>query len=404
MNYIELFLSAFSSLRSNILRTSLTMLGIIIGIASVIIILTLAAGATASITSSISSLGSNLIFIIPGGQQRGPVQGANIVTTLTLEDMQAIARVPHVAAISGIVNRQLQVVADGQNTSVSILGVTADYQTVQSTTTTEGMFISTADVDGMTRVAVLGPQVVTDLFGEGFDPVGRVVNIASKPFFVIGVTQAKGGGSFSNPDDTVYVPLTTAMRILFGQNFLSSIQLTTDNPQNVDSTIASIKNLLLQRHRITDSNLADFRILSSKDTLNILNTVTGLLTSVLAGIAAISLLVGGIGIMNIMLVTVTERTHEIGLLKAIGAKRRDILTQFLIESIVLTLSGGIVGMVIGILFSFFLAKFILQIPFIFQITSIILAVGVSTLVGVVFGIYPAQRAARLSPIDALRYE
>jgi len=403
MNYLELFLTAITALRSNVLRTALTMLGIVIGIASVILIVAIAQGATASITSQVSSLGSNLLTISPGTQSRGPVSSGNSVKTLTYADAQAIEQLPHVAAVSATVSTSQQVVANGQNKNLTIQGIQEGYQTSQSLTIAQGRFISTDDEAGLARVAVLGPTVVTDLFGEGANPVGQSVEIGSKFFRVVGVTQAKGGSGFSNPDEAVYIPVTTGMTILLGQNYVSNIQVSVDDANEVSNTSDAITNLLLERHKIADKANADFSVQNSQSALTTLNTITNLLTIMLAGIAGISLLVGGIGIMNIMLVTVTERTKEIGLLKAIGAMRSDILTQFLIESIVLTLSGGIIGIIIGVSLAFVVTK-IVSIPFVISIYSILLAVGVSTVVGVLFGIYPAQRAAKLSPIDALKYE
>ncbi len=402
MNYIELFITALLALRANILRTALTMLGIIIGIASVILIISLAQGATSSITSQISSLGSNLIFVVAGSFTPG--QPPTSSTTLTYADAQAIAKLRHIAAISAVAQTKQQVVANGLNTNVSINGVQEGYQVAQNITMDKGVFISADDENGLARVAVLGPQVVKDLFGEGVDPKGQSIEIGNKFFRVIGVAAAKGSSGFSNPDDSVYIPVTTAQTILLGQNYVSEILVDADDPSQVDKTNDAIVQLLTDRHKITDPKLVDFTMRTAKDALTTLNAVTGILTAMLAGIGGISLLVGGIGIMNIMLVTVTERTKEIGLLKAIGAKRKDILTQFLIESVVLTLAGGVVGIALGTSLAYLLSTFALHVPFVFQASSVMLAVGVSTLVGVTFGIYPAQRAARLSPIDALRYE
>lgn len=403
MNYVEIFRTALAALRSNIMRTALTMLGIIIGIASVILIISLAQGATAAITNQISSFGTNLIFIIPGsGNQNGPPISTN---TLTYDDALEIAKLPYVSAVTPLVSRQYQIVADGLNINATVQGVAEGYEIVQSVTMDKGSFISLDDVNGLGRVVVLGSKVAVDLFGEGFDPVGETITINSKPFRVIGVAAEKGGmGIGGSPDDSVYIPVTTAQTILIGQNFVQNIQVDADSPGQVGPLRDEINQLLLDRHKITDETLKDFRIESSQQFLSTLGTITNLLTAMLAGIAAISLVVGGVGIMNIMLVTVTERTKEIGLLKAIGAKRKDILVQFLIESIVLTLSGGAIGIVLGVSFAFLVTTFALHVPFVFQISSVVLAVGVSTLVGVTFGIYPAQRAARLSPIDALRYE
>lgn len=403
MKYDELFSSAVRALRGNILRTALTMLGIIIGIASVIMILSLGQGASNAITSQVSSLGTNLIIVIPGTQQPGRVSVAN---TLKLSDEVALTAknaVPNISAGTAQVSLNAEVVANGQNKNLSILGVGTSYPDIYSLSMNKGGFIAPEDVSSYARVAVLGPTVVTDLFGIGADPVGQTITIKSRSFRVIGVTEPKGSSGFTNPDETVYIPVTTAMRQLLGQTYISAIVLSATNANEVTQTMTDVQNFLLDRHKITDPANADFTIRSSKDAISILGTITGILTGGLAGIAAISLVVGGIGIMNIMLVTVTERTREIGLLKAIGAKRRDILAQFLIEAVVLTVSGGIIGIIIGISFTFIITRFA-PIPFILSPISIVLAVGVSTIVGVIFGIYPAQRAAKLSPIDALRYE
>lgn len=402
MNYAELFATSLTALKANVMRTALTMLGIVIGITSVILIISLAQGATSAITNQISSFGTNLIFIAPGSSnQNGPPIATN---TLTYADSQEIAKLPHISAVSAMVTKQYEIVADGLNENASVQGVSEGFQTIQSITMDKGDFISVDDENGLSRVAVLGSQIAIDLFGEGFDPVGQNIVINSKPFRVIGVMATKGGGGLGNPDKTVSIPVTTAQTILFGQNFVQNIEVDTDDPNQVQPTKDAITQLLLDRHKITDPTLSDFTIQTSEQFLTTLGTITGLLTAMLAGIAAISLVVGGIGIMNIMLVTVTERTKEIGLLKAIGAKRSDILTQFLIESIVLTLTGGVIGITLGLTFSYVVSTFLLHVSFVFQISSVILAVGVSTLIGVVFGVYPAQRAAKLSPIDALRFE
>lgn len=404
MHYTQSVRSAIRALRGNLLRTALTMLGIIIGIASVILIISLGQGASSSITSQVSSLGTNLIFVVPGNQQPGrPPVSTN---TLRYDDAIALSdktRLPSIGNVSAQVTTNAEVVANGQNNNSTVLGVGNLYADINSLEMEQGEFITPEDESGYGRVAVLGPQVVEDLFGVDANPIGETITIKSRSFRVIGVTKEKGSTGFANPDETVYVPVTTAMKVLLGQDFVQAISLQAVDVQRVNETMEEIETFLLDQHKITDPILADFTIRSSKDALSTINNITGVLTGMLAGIAAISLVVGGIGIMNIMLVTVTERTKEIGLLKAIGAKRKDILTQFLIESIVLTVSGGIVGIVTGVSLSFLITRF-LPIPFIMQPTAILLAVGVSTVVGIVFGIYPAQRAAKLSPIEALRYE
>lgn len=404
MNYVEILKTSLTALRANIMRTALTMLGIIIGIASVILIISLAQGATSSVSSSLSALGANLLTVSPGQQQgHGPVQGSSSVNTLTYEDAQEIKKLSNIAATSAVISGRYQVVGNDENKNVNVQGVSFEYATAQSLTVPMGEFISEDDEAGSSKVAVLGPEVITTLFGEGADPVGETILIDKKLFRIIGVTEAKGSSGFSNPDETVYIPATTMMNTILGQDYVSSVQVVTDNPDQVSQASADITTLLLERHDIAEGEEQDFNIRTSQDTQSQFEAITGTLTAMLAGIGAISLVVGGIGIMNIMLVTVTERTKEIGLLKAIGAKRKDILTQFLIESIVLTLTGGLIGIIVGESLAFLIST-ILSIPFVFQISSILMAVGVSTVVGIVFGLYPAQRAAKLSPIDALRYE
>ena len=406
MNYLETISSAITALRSNLLRTGLTMLGIVIGIASVIIIVSLGQGASSSITSQVSSLGGNLVFISPGSpNQEFSMAGGN-VKTLTYDDAKFLeenSAVLGLSAVSSSANGQMQVVADGENANVSIHGVSEGYQVVQTIEISQGRFITADDENALARVAVLGPETAKNLFGEGTDPIGNTITIDSRSFKVIGVTKAKGTSGFTNPDKAVFVPVTTAMKVLLGQDYVQAIYVTVTDPALVDQTMKTLTDLLLDRHKISAGADADFSVNSSQQALSIINTVTSTLVLMLAGIAGISLLVGGIGIMNIMLVTVTERTKEIGLLKAIGAKRRDILGQFLIESSVLTILGGVIGIVLGIIAAYFLAQLI-GVPFVVKTYSILLAVGVSTVVGVLFGWYPARRAAKLNPIEALRYE
>ena len=406
MSYPELITSALTALKSNILRTLLTMLGIIIGIAAVILIVSLGAGATKTITDQISSFGTNLIVVIPGSISQGGGAGIASIKTLTPEDGEAIlksGRVVNVAAVTPLVSKPTKAVAGGIDVQTTVQGVAASYQTIQSIDMAQGEFLTEDHEQALSRVAVIGADIAVDLFGEGAEPVGKSIKLDNRSFRVIGVAVPKGGSPLASPDESVYIPYTTALKILLGQNHVQTLLVQAENAKLIDQTMEDINTLLTERHKIADGDEPDFSLRSSKDALATLDTVTGLLTTLLAGIAGISLLVGGIGIMNIMLVTVTERTKEIGLLKSIGAKRRDILTQFLIESVVLTLVGGIIGIVLGIVLAYIITQ-IVSIPFILQISSIILAVGVSTIIGVGFGLYPAQRAAKLSPIEALRYE
>jgi putative ABC transport system permease protein len=267
----------------------------------------------------------------------------------------------------------------------------------------EGSFISDTDVSGMRKDAVLGPQVVSDLWPNGQDPIGQSIMIKGVSFIVSGITVSKGGSGFANKDDTVYIPLSTAQEIVFGHNYLTSISVSATSQDTMTAAENQIGYLLLQRHHFTDPSQADFSIISQSDIESAASSTTGTFTALLSGIAAISLLVGGIGIMNIMLVTVTERIREIGLRKALGARKSVIITQFLSETIMLTFVGGILGMVLGIGLSFIISLFI-NLPFTLSIGAVFLAIGVSGGIGIIFGWYPAQRAASLSPIEALRYE
>jgi len=401
MQYQELFIAAITALKGNLLRTLLTMLGIIIGIASVILIIALGDGATQSITGQLASFGTNTIFIIPGSseQRSQPVQ----VQSLILKDAQAIGELPNVAYIAPFVSKATQASANGEKDNVTVQGVGADYAPIQSLEMAQGEFISKDNEESLSRVAVLGAEVMTKLFGEGAQPVGQTVKIDNRSFRVIGVLQEKDANITSNPNTAIYIPVTTAMKILLGTDHIFGMMLQATDSELVNQTSEDITSLLIDRHDITEGEANDFTVRTSAQALATIGSVTGLLTALLAGIAGISLLVGGIGIMNIMLVTVTERTREIGLLKAIGAKRSDILTQFLIEALVLTLVGGAVGMGIGILLAFIITS-IAKIPFVISPVAILLAVGVSSIVGIVFGYYPANKAAKLAPIDALRHE
>lgn len=407
MDIVELFLESLGTLTLNKTRTGLAILGIVIGIGSVIALVSLGQATQQSIQSRIESLGSNLLTIQPGSINQGGVRGAQGGrTTLTLDDAKAIETSTSITTISKVspeFSRRTQVTTGGSNTNTQVVGSIPAYADVHKVSISSGSFITQRDVEVMNKVAVLGPQVVTDLFGEGANPVGQSVRAGGQILKVIGVTEAKGGSGFQNQDDIIYVPLTTAQKQLFGVNYLGSIALEAKSAEVMATAQNEVGYFLLSRHKLNDPAQADFSIISQQDILDTATSTTGTFTSLLAGIAAISLLVGGIGIMNIMLVTVTERTREIGLRKALGAKKKIIITQFLLESIILTFTGGVIGIVFGIITSYIISN-LTSSPFVISPASILLAFIVSAGIGILFGWYPARRASELQPIEALRFE
>ena len=394
------------SISSNKVRSALTILGIVVGIASVIVMVAIGQGAQASITNSIASAGSNLVQVFPGfGSGGGAVRGARgAALTLTIADAEAIAsQVQGISAVSQERTSRQQVIAGANNTNTSITGVLPAYAVVHNVQVADGTFIQQQDVAEVSRVAVLGPTTRDDLFGAGTNAVGKTVRINGIGFRVVGVTVAKGGTGFNNQDDVIYAPLTTVQTLLIGDTHLSNIAVSASTAAQVTTVQQSITDLLLQRHKISNAANADFNVLSSADIAATASTVTGTFTIVLASIAGISLLVGGIGIMNMMLTAVTERTREIGLRKAVGARRADISMQFLAESVALTFLGGVVGVLLGIGIAFGLQQFA-GITTQVSLGSVLLAAGVSIGIGVVFGYYPALRASGMNPVEALRYQ
>lgn len=407
MEYIEVISEAIQTLTINKLRTGLATLGIVIGIGSVIALVSLGQASQKSVESQIQSLGSNLLTVSPGSVSQGGIRGAaGGATTLTLEDAKAIETSPQITTIKAVspeYSSRTQVTTGRSNTNTQVMGVTPVYADIRKVTMIQGNFISEQQVNSMAKVAVLGPTVVTNLFGEGANPVGQTIRINGQTFTIIGVTEAKGGTGFQNRDDIVFVPLTTSQKQLFGADHVTSIAVEANSADVMVNAQNEVGYLLLARHKLNDPTQADFSIFNQQDLLNTVGQVTGTFTTLLAGVAAISLLVGGIGIMNIMLVTVTERTREIGLRKALGAKKKVIIQQFLIESVILTFAGGIIGIGVGILASFLITNFTNS-PFVISPSSILLAFVVSAGIGILFGWYPAQKAANLQPIEALRYE
>ena len=407
MEFSEIFFTSFEALVLNKTRTALSVLGIVVGIASVIALMTLGQGSQKAISDRIESLGSNMLTVMPGAQVMGNVRSQlGSVTTLTYEDAKAIASSPQITAVEHVsaeLVRNTQVVAGRANTNTIITGVLPTYAQIRKLGVESGIFISQRDLDSQTKVAVLGPQTAADLFGEGVDPIGENIRINKINFRVVGVTESKGGGGFFNQDDVVFIPLTTAQKQVFGQDHVNTISIAAKNETLMEQARNEVGYLLLTLHNLSDPEQADFSIMSQEDIIGAMTEVTSTFTALLSGIAAISLLVGGIGIMNIMLVTVIERTREIGLRKALGAKKKDIVAQFLVESIILTGAGGLLGIILGTLISLVLVK-MMSIPWTFSPNSYLLASGVSAVIGVVFGFYPAYKASNLSPIEALRYE
>jgi len=412
MNIWESMKLALRELSRNKMRTGLTMLGVIIGVSAVITMVALGTGASARVTESISSLGTNLLTVIPGNPKvrfGGPFAGGQPVTTLTDDDAKAIVRrFPQtVAAVAPVARGSVTVKLGDKSWQTSLTGTTPDYRTVSNQPVSAGRFITQADVDGRIKVAVLGPTVVSQLMGsDQANPVGLDVQVNRIGFRVVGVLKTKGAGAFGqDQDDMVLVPVSTALRRVFNRTNVSTINVQTVSQDTMDLATEQVSRLLRERHHILPpyEDNDDFSVRSQTGLLEAFQTATGTMTRLLAGIAVVSLIVGGIGIMNIMLVSVSERTREIGLRKAMGATNRDIRLQFLIESCVIAGLGGLIGVGLGGLASMLMGK-VLETTAIVTLQSVIASVAVAAATGLFFGIYPAQKASQLSPIEALRYE
>ena len=408
MNLYQSFIEALESLVSNKMRTGLTVLGIVIGVAAVIAMLAVGEGTQSSITGQIEGIGTNLVFIIPGGDDdvRNP-------KPLTLSDAEAMSdplAAPNVAAVAPVLSGMSEVSYYGESSTVSISGITPDYESVSNESLTEGEFITETDILGRSSVAVIGPDTAEKLFDRTDGITGETIRINGQPFRIAGVLDSKGGSGFGSQDDRILVPITTAQSRLMQRDTkdsVDSIQVQAVNSEAVDSAVDEVSEILRLRHR-TEIGVDDFTIFTQQSILDTASSITAVFTIFLGGIAGISLLVGGIGIMNIMLVSVTERTREIGLRKALGARKRDILSQFLTESVVLSLLGGIMGIILAWILSAAIGAIAAAsgTPINPEITlsSVLLATLFSMAVGLLFGLYPANRAASLQPVEALRFE
>lgn len=402
--YKESFLMAWASLIANKLRSLLTMLGIIIGVAAVIALVSIGNGVKQDIEDSISSLGSNLLVVLPGAPRTpGARSSQGSMKSLKISDYEAIAKLEGVKAASPMTNGSYVVIYQNKNWTTFVAGVNANFQDVNNWTMTSGRFFSDKNVQNRERVAVVGQTVVKNLFADE-DPVGKEIRVKNIPFRVIGVLKSKGNGTMGNDqDDTVLIPYTTSMERVEGIDYLRRVYVVAKDDEGIDRLQADIENLLRVRHNIKDTNLDDFNIQNMKSIMETVAQTTGTFTLFLGAVAAISLVVGGIGIMNIMLVSVTERTREIGVRKALGATYSVIVTQFLIEAVVISLMGGFIGIAFGIGASKVIGM-VSGMSTIVSVPTIIMSFAFSMAIGLIFGIYPARKAAKLNPIDALHYE
>lgn len=404
MNIRESMAVALESLSANRMRAALTMLGIIIGVSAVITMLALAGGASGRMLQQVQQMGTNVLTVMSGQSRSRAVQGGmGSMQTLTLKDSDAIVgKCSAVVKTAPEVQSGAQVKFKNKNTNTTIMGTTPDYPGIRNYKVANGRFFSSRDVKSARKVAVIGPTTAKNIFGR-LSPVGKRISIKGIQFEVIGLLAVKGAGGFGDPDDQVMVPVTTAMRRLFGLQYIRSINAQAVSMDHMDRATNQISNLLRKRHRITPGNDDDFVVRTQAEIMEMANEMSRTLSLLLGGIASVSLLVGGIGVMNIMLVSVTERTREIGIRKALGARSRDIRGQFTVEALMLSMTGGTVGILLGMIASFSIGK-LTGMNTTVSLWSVVLGFGFSTMVGVFFGYYPARLASQLDPIESLRYE
>lgn len=415
MNFLSTIALVIRTLLARKGRSFLTILGIVIGVAGVIIIIALGAGAQSLVLGQVTKLGSDLISVQPGkSNEKGPpaqVFGV-VITTLTLEDeavLRDTSRVPHAKAMTALVRGRETVISGNKSVDTSFVGTEYTYPQVVNITMQEGQFFDQQQGNGGANVVVLGSTVASQLFSEsGISPVGQIIKVKSVPLRVVGVIAPRGSAFFQDQDDQIFLPINIAQQQLLGIRYVQAINIKIDSSENVEQSISDVNAVMMQQHRIKRDADADYTIRNTADAVGVLTTITSALSLFLTAMAAIALVVGGIGILNIMLVTVAERTREIGLRKAVGASNSAVRNQFLLEAGTLTSLGGIIGIVVGVIVSYLISLLMKKLgydwAFVVSITSIILAVGVSILTGVLFGLYPAYKASKLSPIDALRYE
>ena len=406
MNFVNLLKIALRALANNKMRALLTMLGIIIGVASVITMLAIGQGSKKSIQEQIAEMGSNMIMIHPGADMRGGVrQDPSAMQTLKLDDYRAIkSSCPHVAAVSAAVSSSGQFIFGANNYPGSVSGVSVDYLTIRQLKIESGDMFGEADIESNAKVCVIGKTIADNLFTNSEDPVGQVIRFNKTPFRIVGTLESKGYNSMGHDQDAIVLaPYSTVMKRLLAQTYLQGINCSATTEAETDAAIDEITTVLRNNHKLRDGDDDDFTIRSQQELSSMMTSTTDLMTVLLACVAGISLVVGGIGIMNIMYVSVTERTREIGLRMSVGARGRDILAQFLIEAVLISVTGGLIGVFVGIAASF-AVKFIAGWPIYVQVWSILISFAVCTATGIFFGWYPAKKAANLDPIEAIRYE